>query len=173
MNGIYEQGDLILEAGKSGLAYRVQQGVVKLVFPSGEYAGLAITGDLLGCEAMLLGTYTFSAYALTACAVIAWNEEKLVPDVGLFASLFSKVQNRAASLLAIRGGPASGRVVGLMKLLSDRSGTVRLPSRQEIAEITDLRIETISRVIKGLETDGCITPVKKVGLQYPRVYRLA
>ena len=49
----------IFVAGGDGLAWRVAHGVVRLdrISPAGHstFASLAIAGDILGCEALLLG----------------------------------------------------------------------------------------------------------------------
>ena len=71
---------------------------------------------------------------------------------------------------ALRGGQASERVLGLIRLLGDGAGRVVLPTRQDIADITDLRFETISRIIKGLERVGVLLPVKMEGVHATRGY---
>jgi DNA-binding transcriptional regulator YhcF (GntR family) len=45
-----------------------------------------------------------------------------------------------------------------------------LPTRQNIADITDLRFETISRIIKGLERVGILRPIKIEGVHATRSY---
>ena len=44
------------------------------------------------------------------------------------------------------------------------------PTRQDIADITDLRFETISRIIKGLERSGVLVPVRVEGVRATRSY---
>ena len=63
-----------------------------------------------------------------------------------------------------------GRVVGLIRLFGDSAGRVILPTRQDIADITGLRFETISRIIKGLERSGVLVPVRVEGVRATRSY---
>ena len=47
---------------------------------------------------------------------------------------------------------------------------VILPTRQDIADITGLRFETISRIMKGLERSGLLVPVRIEGVRATRAY---
>jgi DNA-binding transcriptional regulator YhcF (GntR family) len=73
-------------------------------------------------------------------------------------------------MIALRGGQATNRVLGLIHLLGDEANRVVLPTRQNIADITDLRFETISRIIKGLERVGILQPIKIEGVHATRSY---
>ena len=159
----YSASQAIYAAGAEGLAWRVRSGVVRLdtTTKDGErsFASLAIAGDIVGCETMLFGAYTFSASALTHCELSPWPEgEPAAASESLLESL-ALAQRRAADVIALRGGQASERVLGLIRLLGDGAGRVVLPTRQDIADITDLRFETISRSIKGLERVGALLQV--------------
>lgn len=167
-------GERIFEAGAAGPAWRVRHGVVRLdgIASSGqaEFANLAICGDILGCEAMLSGSYAFRATALTQCELDPWPES---PAAGTGESLLKSLataQRRAADIVALRGGQAVDRVVGLLRLLADRAGRVVLPARRDMADITDLRFETISRVIKGLERSGVLAAISIDGVRAARGY---
>ena len=162
-------GDHAYRAGAEGLAWRLHNGVIRLdtTGPDGHaaFAGLAIVGDILGCETMLFGAYAFSATALTECRLLPWPEGRSeAAGDSLLASL-AQAQQRAARIVALRGGQAMARVVGLIRLLADSAGRVILPTRQCIADITDLRFETISRIIKGLERSGVLVPVRVEGVR--------
>ena len=170
----YLASQAIYVAGAEGLAWRVKSGVVRLDTntKSGglSFASLAIAGDIVGCETMLFGAYTFSASALTRCELTPWPEgEPAGASESLLESL-ALAQRRAADVIALRGGQASERVLGLIRLLGDGAGRVVLPTRQDIADITDLRFETISRIIKGLERVGVLLPVKIKGVHATRAY---
>lgn len=170
----YLASQAIYVAGAEGLAWRVKSGVVRLDTNTKNgglsFASLAIAGDIVGCETMLFGAYTFSASALTRCELTPWPEgEPAGASESLLESL-ALAQRRAADVIALRGGQASERVLGLIRLLGDGAGRVVLPTRQDIADITDLRFETISRIIKGLERVGVLLPVKIKGVHATRAY---
>ena len=75
-------------------------------------------------------------------------------------------------LVALRGGQAIDRVLGLVRLLVDGAGRVILPTRQDIADITDLRFETISRIVKQLERSKVLTPIRIDGVHATRSFKL-
>lgn len=165
-----EAGQAIYQAGTDGLAWRLRRGVVRLDMPAANgqaaFASLAIAGDILGCETQLFGCYTFTASALTHCELMPWPAGSFA-DASLLAAL-ANAQRRAADVVALRGGQAADRVIGLIRLLADSAGRVVLPTRQDIADITDLRFETISRVIKGLERARVLAPLKIAGVHATR-----
>ena len=172
--GHFASGEAIYRAGTTGVAWRLNHGVIRLdtTAASGQpaFASLAIAGDILGCETLLFGTYTFSATALTDCRLTQWPEGVNDND-SLLASL-AHAQRRAADLVALRGGQAIDRVLGLVRLLIDGAGRVILPTRQDIADITDLRFETISRIVKQLERSKVLTPIRIDGVHATRSFKL-
>lgn len=168
-----EPGHKLYHAGSEGLAWRLSQGVVRLdTVLQGEpsFASLAIPGDILGCETLLFGAYTFSASALTQCELTPWPEgEGAASGESLLESL-ALAQRRAADVVALRGGQAADRVISLIRLLGDEAGRVVLPTRQDIADITNLRFETISRIIKSLERSRILAPIRIDGVHATRSF---
>ena len=169
-------GATIYRAGEAGEAWRLQQGVVRLdsLGRDGEwqFASLAMAGDILGCETLLLGSYGFNACTLTDCQITPWPEgAPALAGESLLASL-ATAQRRAADVVALRGGQAAERVLGLIRLLADSAGRVILPSRQDIADITDLRFETISRIIGNLQRENLLTPMRVAGVHATRSFRI-
>jgi CRP-like cAMP-binding protein len=170
-------GKRVFDAGDKGLAWRVQHGIVRLdsIALDGQpaFANLAISGDILGCEAILSGHYAYRAIALTTCGLTPWpdGQDSAARD-SLLKSL-ATAQRRAADIVALRGGQAIDRVIGLLRLLADRAGRVVLPARQDIADITSLRFETISRVIQGLERSGVLTAISIDGVRAARGYAVS
>ncbi|MBP5985802.1 MAG: Crp/Fnr family transcriptional regulator [Azonexus sp.] len=134
------------------------------------FASLAIAGDILGCETLLFGAYTFSATALTECRLIRWPEGAGAVDSDSLLASLANAQRRAADLVALRGGQAIDRVLGLVRLLADSAGQVVLPTRQDIADITDLRFETISRIVKQLERQHILNPIRIAGVHATRSF---
>lgn len=170
-------GRIIYQAGGEGLAWRVAEGFVRLdsTGKSGEpaFASLAIKGDILGCETLILGAYTFSASALTECRLTPWPEGAGAAAGEALLESLALAQRRSADLVALRGGQAADRVLGLIRLLADGAGRVILPTRQDIADITDLRFETISRIIKMLERERVLSPLRIVGVHATRGFQIA
>lgn len=169
-------GEGLFHAGADGLAWRLNRGVVRLDNVSSasdaSFASLAVPGDILGCETLLFGCYTFSATALTQCQLSPWPEGAgALAGESLLASL-AQAQQRAAEVVALRGGQAVDRVLGLIRLFTDSAGQVVLPTRQDIADITDLRFETISRIIKALERTRVLLPIKVDGVHATRSFRV-
>ena len=174
----FPAGAFIYASQTEGLAWRVVQGAVRLDWPdaAGEsgFASLAIAGDIIGSEAMLFGTYAFAAHALTPCVLLPWPEGAARADGASLLEGLAAAQRRAADVVALRGGQALARIVALIRLLSAErgaSGQVVLPTRQDVAEITSLRIETVSRVIKMLERAGVLAPVRQSGVPVNRSFQ--
>jgi CRP-like cAMP-binding protein len=169
-------GQSIYQAGSEGMAWRISAGVVRLdaAGKGGEptFASLAIKGDVLGCETLLFGAYTFSASALTECRLTPWPEGAGAPAEDALLESLAMAQRRSAELVALRGGQAADRVLGLIRLLADGAGRVILPTRQDIADITDLRFETISRIIKSFERERVLSPLRIAGVHATRAFQI-
>jgi CRP-like cAMP-binding protein len=169
-------GRRIYQAGSEGRAWRVSSGVVRLdAAGKGDepkFASLAIKGDILGCETLLFGVYTFTASALTECRLTRWPEGAGTPAGEALLQSLAMAQRRSAELVALRGGQAADRVLGLIRLLADGAGCVILPTRQDIADITDLRFETISRIIKSFERERVLSPLRIAGVHATRAFRI-
>ena len=166
-----EAGEILFRSGETGTAWRLTHGVIRLDQPEAGFAGLSIAGDILGCETMLFGQYSFSATALTSCLIVSWPGEKQADSASLLDSL-AHAQRRAADLVALRGGQAVGRIMKLVRLLADREGRVILPTRNDIADITDLRFETVSRLIHSLVRDEVLSPIRIDGIHATRSFSL-
>ena len=175
----FQAGAPIYGIGADGLAWRVERGSVRLdtADTPGEacFASLAIPGDIIGSEAMLFGAYAFAASALTHCEISPWPEGAPAASGTSLLQSLATAQRRAAALVALRGGQALDRVVGLIRLMAATMGdsapaNVVLPTRQDIADITALRLETVSRIIKGLERAGMLHPVRVAGVHATRSF---
>ncbi|MBS1129467.1 MAG: hypothetical protein H6R16_469 [Proteobacteria bacterium] len=169
-------GALIYSARAPGNGWRLREGVVRLDNMANDglatFASLAIAGDILGCETLLFGCYTFRATALTQCRLTPWPEGPEAADSASLLTSLANAQQRAAELVALRGGQATDRVLGLIRLLADQAGRVVLPTRQDIADITDLRFETISRIVKQLERSEMIRSIRINGVHATRSFAL-
>lgn len=173
----WEEGTPIYRAGEAGGAWRVTAGSVRLDTTAGTgeggFASLAVAGDIIGTETLLFGAYAFSAAALTHCVLVPWPEGVAAPAGQALLESYAVTQRRAADVVALRGGQAADRVLGLVRLLARESAAglqLALPRRQDIADITSLRLETVSRVLKSLERLGGLRPVRQPGVHATRSF---
>lgn len=152
------QGERIYSSAESGCPWRLVSGSVRLDRSengSCEFSGIAIAGDVIGAETLIFGQYNFSATALLPCTLSAWpgNAENLAEEV-LLRTLAS-AERRAAEVIALRGGLAMERVRRLLSLLTPSgSDDRRLPGLRDMADITALRLETVSRTLRTLRATG-------------------
>jgi DNA-binding IclR family transcriptional regulator len=70
-------------------------------------------------------------------------------------------QQHGASLLALRAGQAIDRVTRLIRLLAPASGgdplvRIALPPLRDMADITALTVETVSRSLSGMRRRGLL-----------------
>ncbi len=154
-----------LSGGRERGAWRVVAGTVRL--DRGQdgdgndaLASLAVVGDIIGAETLLFGRYTFTARALSDCTLIPWNEYGERPGHEGLLKALARAEQRFADILALRTGRAADRVARLLSIMSfgvvgrrTLAGQV-LPRLRDIAEITGLTIETVSRTIKQLRGEG-------------------
>jgi CRP-like cAMP-binding protein len=160
-------GERIHEARTPGLAWRVVSGAVRLDTLDSEdgtpeFAGLAVPGDIVGAESLLLGECYFRATALTPTVLVPWPGAAAPQGVSLLGAL-ARTEQRAAKVVALRAGQAIERVKRLIQLLVPESGSgalvrVALPPLRDMADITALTIETVSRSLSGLRRQGMLEP---------------
>lgn len=160
----FNAGERIYATGSPGQAWRVVSGSVRLdrIMPGSEpmFANLAVAGDVIGAETLLFQRYTFEATALADCMLSPWPEGNGVPAGESLLAALTASETRAADVVALRCGQAMERVKRLLQLLT-ASGELQpagmpLPSRRDMADITALTIETVSRVISSLRRTGLL-----------------
>ncbi len=162
----FERGQRIHDAGDMGFPWRVSQGVVRFDTAEAEdgelsFAGLAMEGDLVGAEVLMFGRFAYRATALTACQLEPWPA-RLGQDEDNLLQVLARSEQRAADVVALRSGQAMARVCRLIELLLPPSATAplkaELPPLRDMAEITALTIETVSRMLSGLRRLGALEP---------------
>lgn len=165
----FERGQRIHDAGAMGFPWRVRQGVVRFDTAEADdgelsFAGLAMAGDLVGAEVLMFGRYAFRATALTACQLEPWPPSLEQGEDSLLQAL-ARSERRAADIVALRSGQAMARVCRLIELLLPSSATAPqradLPPLRDMAEITALTIETVSRMLSGLRRLGALEPERE------------
>ncbi len=174
----FSRGQRIYAGEDHGGAWRVLSGSVRLdrEEPNGEqsFATLAVQNDIIGAETLLFGKYTFTATALSTCVLEPWPEGHTVPAGDSLLHTLAKAQRRAAEVIGLRCGQAADRVHRLVMMLAHpgeespaRQVTgellVVLPSRQDMADITALTLETVSRMVSQLRHAGILAPQSNAG----------
>ncbi len=160
----FQQGEQIYSARASGIAWRVSSGSVRLNRMTNDgqmlFANLAVAGDVIGTETLLMGKYEFWAVALSDCELVPWPEGLSSPSGDSLLHILAAAERRTADVVALRSGAAIDRVMRLIVMLAQRDENhdycFALPKGRDISEITDLAKETISRMISSLKQDGIV-----------------
>lgn len=160
-----ERGERVFAAGSSGHAWRILAGVVRLDRDGAEgleFGGLALAGDVIGAESLLFGSYTFTARTLSAVTIEIWGEQREHFRPQIVLHTLTAMETRVADALALRKGAPDRRIGRLLNLIGrgvahgQRLVPVALPQLRDIAEITALTVETVSRTISRLKSDGAL-----------------
>lgn len=156
-------GERIHEAGAEGIAWRVVSGAVRLDRVGAEgrgFAGLALRGDVIGAEVLVFGRYSFAACAIGDCELEPWLSPGREASGASLLQTLAATERRAADALALRAGEAFERVRQLCLLLardrSDGRREVTIPGLRDMAEITGLTVETVSRAMSQLRKSGML-----------------
>ncbi|WP_374404490.1 Crp/Fnr family transcriptional regulator [Niveibacterium sp.] len=167
------RGTAIIQAGQTGLPWRLLSGLARIdrVAASGtQCAGLALPGDLLGCEACVDGHYAFDVLALTPCTAAPCHEVEAATTPALLVADLVVKQTRAAALLAARTGAPLERVRRLIGLLAAGGGptlapaVLVLPRLADMGLLTNLAPETVCRALAELREQG-VLPDKRPARQ--------
>lgn len=159
----FTRGREIYCAGDEGVAWRVCLGAVRLdqqIEGETRFAGVAVAGDIIGAEVLMFGRYTYTARALSEVTLEPWSSSMEEVAPGKLMHMLAGIERRSVDSLALRSGSAERRIGQLLGLIGrglalGRSKVrVALPALRDIAEITGLTIETVSRTIKSLRGNG-------------------
>lgn len=159
----HTRGSEIYRAGDDGVAWRVCLGAVRLdQHLEGEtrFAGVAVAGDIIGAEVLMFGRYTYTARALSELTLEPWSTSLDEVAPGKLMQMLAGIERRSVDSIALRSGTAERRIGQLLGLigrglaLGRNKVRVALPTLRDIAEITGLTIETVSRTIKSLRGNG-------------------
>jgi CRP-like cAMP-binding protein len=161
----FRHGELVYAAGAPGVAWRVISGSVRLDRPGPDgpmFASLAVPGDVIGAETLMFGAYAFEARALSDCELALWSDGSAKPSGEFLVQMLAATEHRAADVIALRCGQALQRVRRLMLMLTrgsaqeERTASIEMPSLRDMADITDLTAETVSRAISALRKEGVL-----------------
>ncbi len=154
-----KRGQALVVAGESGPAWRVVEGIVRLDLPvpfgeePGEehFVGIAWGGDLIGAEALMFGRYGYTATAVTPVVLEGWSQVAAKEPAAL---LYARFEHRMGEVLRLRAGKAPERIARLFELAQSAGAEPLRLRLRDIAAITGLRIETVSRTLKAMEAGG-------------------
>ncbi|MEO8598305.1 MAG: Crp/Fnr family transcriptional regulator [bacterium] len=160
----FRPGEQLYCARASGISWRVISGSVRLnrVADDGKilFANLAVEGDVIGAETLLMGRYEFEAVAISDCELVPWPGGASSASRNALLQILAAAERRTADVVALRSGLAKDRVMRLITMIAQRDGNddlcFALLKGQDISEITDLTKETISRIISSLKHDGIL-----------------
>jgi CRP-like cAMP-binding protein len=173
----YRQGQWIYVAGEPAERLAIiAAGKVKVIRPTPEGRDVLLDvvtpGEFLGSLAVLGdATYHESAQAQTACCILSVTADafqtvlRRYPPVALAALELVAARLRAAQDTVERQGIASARRVAATLLrLAERLGEPRqdgllinMPlSRQDLADMSGITVETASRVMSKFRQDGLV-----------------
>jgi CRP-like cAMP-binding protein len=168
---------ILSEKGRADFYFQIKEGEVKM-FNINEQGkefvqGIFYDGESFG-EPPLLGDFKYpaSAAAVKPTTLYKLNKTSLFelltenPEVNLkfTRALAKRLYYKATILKEISVHPPEHRILTLIDFLKRKYGTdqpfqVEL-TRQQIADLTGQRVETVIRAIKQLEQDGEITLIK-------------
>jgi CRP-like cAMP-binding protein len=154
--------------------YQVEEGSVKMfiVSPDGQefIQGIFSAGESFG-EPALLGNFPYpgSAKAIESCKVwklpgdyfLQMLKENFDLHLKLTQTLCQRLKYKSMVLSEISSHDPDHRIISLLKYYKAKNGQtgentpVRIPyTRQQIADMSGLRVETVIRTVKKMEKEG-------------------
>lgn len=168
---------ILLENKRADFYYQIKTGEVKMFNISEQgkefIQGFFYDGESFG-EPPLFGDFKYpaSAAAVKPTELYKLSKTKLFelltknPEVSLkfTKSMAKRLYYKATILKEISVHPPEHRILALIDFLKRKYGSEELfqveLTRQQIADLTGLRVETVIRAIKQLEQDGEIKLIK-------------
>ena len=170
----YARGEMIVQQGAEAVFYyQVLEGAVKMnnYTEDGQeiIQGIFKAGESFGDPA-IFGDFPFPANAesIADSVLICLEKQRLFqlladhPQVSLSLLNILSRRLRFKAILAreMKGYEAEHRILTLLQYLKDKAGSqdpfVVDITRQTIADLTGLRVETVIRAIKSLEKQGAL-----------------
>lgn len=170
----YARGEMIVQQGAEAVFYyQVLEGAVKMnnYTEDGQeiIQGIFKAGESFG-EPAIFGDFPFPANAesIADSVLICLEKQRLFqlladhPQVSLslLSILSRRLRFKAILAREMKGYEAEHRILTLLQYLKDKAGSqdpfVVDITRQTIADLTGLRVETVIRAIKSLEKQGAL-----------------
>lgn len=170
----YQKGDIIFKEDSLALFYhQLEEGCVKMVNCNEQgkefIQGMFDAGDSFGEPPLFYdGHYPASAVAETDCKVLRLRKETLMeilkenPDLHfeLTRMLCKRMHIKSIVSRELACYEPEHRIMTLLELLKPKydkpaDGKIKVPyTRQQLADMTGLRVETVIRAIRALEHKG-------------------
>ncbi|MEO0874482.1 MAG: Crp/Fnr family transcriptional regulator [Bacteroidota bacterium] len=170
----FQKGEMIFQEGeKAVFYYQVVQGTAKMNNYTADgqeiIQGLFKTGESFG-EPAILGDFTFpaNAQAVEDLLLICLEKNRLMQlltdhvevSLNLLSILSNRLRFKAILAREMKGYEAEHRIMTLLQYLKKKAGQKERflvdITRQTIANLTGLRVETVIRAIKSLEEKGTV-----------------
>ena len=170
----FKKGEIVCKQGMlaSHLIY-IKKGFVKLYIEGGNNKNIILTiekdGYMIGLQSLFGNNvfhYTAVAYEDTTVCLFEMNviSEIIEQNSGFASKLIAKLNENTirsySRLFCLTQKQSSGRLADILLCLSDRlykSNKFEMAlSRKDLAEITVMSVESLSRVIKEFKDDGII-----------------
>lgn len=166
------------EKTRADFYYQIKKGSVKM-FNLNENGrefiqGFFYDGDSFGEPPLLADVkYPASAATIKKSSFYKLSKSRLLtllsehPQVNLkfTREMAKRLFYKATILKEISGHPPEHRILTLIDYLKNQDGVTELYrvnlTRQQIADLTGLRVETVIRAVKNLEQEGAITIINR------------
>lgn len=170
---LFSKEDVIFHEGdEANFFYQIEEGSVKMVTYSQDgqefIQGIFYAGDSFGEPAILSGfNYPSSAYSLTESKIwrlpkdrfLTLLKENFETHLQLDKILCDRLKYKNMILSEISFYDPEHRIISLINYLKSKSQTKDEPfqvplTRQQIADMSGMRVETVIRTIKRMEEEG-------------------
>lgn len=135
--------------------------------PDGEYhfSRLAMPGDWLGMEHLFGRSMGTQATTITEAILAQVPTPRTQQPTRELLDHLALVEYRGAQALSLRAGDAMERLLKLLKLLAgpQASGSVviSMPTLQNMADILDIRPESVSRLLRSLKSKDILQRITR------------
>lgn len=176
----YDRNEIVFHEGEfAKYFYQIKVGRLKMFNMNSEnkelIQGVFTDGESFGEPPLFVDEqYPASAMALTNCSILKIAKENLIqlllanPKIQLlFINLFAhRVLYKSKTLRNIVYNTPSDKIICFLRTYKDKNSSedeqVKIPfTRQEIANFTGLRVETVIRTLKKMEEKNMVSIVNR------------
>ncbi len=170
----FRKGEIIFKEDSLALFYhQVEEGSIKMINSNEQgkefIQGIFEAGESFGEPPLFFeGTYPANAVAETDCTIIKLRKESLFdilrdhPDIhfGITQMLSKRLHNKAIVLRELACYEPEHRIMTILEMIRNKQGKndgkkIKVSyTRQQLADMTGLRVETVIRTIRSLEMKG-------------------